>query len=108
MGKPMLSRRRSLVRVAPGTSGTSQLTIYNGGGAATFNIVFSDPNSLLTAQAPTSVQIGASATATVPVTVAYPTTSASLVAPKVTATVSVNGDPSRTGTATLSVWDLAQ
>jgi hypothetical protein len=98
----------SLVRVLPGTAGSSQLVIYNGGPAATFNISYSDSNALLTAQPASSIQIAAASTATIPVTVEYPPTPASLVAPRVITTASVSGDASRVGTATLRVWDLAQ
>jgi beta-lactam-binding protein with PASTA domain len=103
-----ISFSSSRLLLTPGTSGADQLTIYNGGSAATFNIVFSDPNSLLASQPSTSVQIGAASSLSVPVTVAYPATPASLLGPTVTATASVSGDATRTGTATLTVWDSAQ
>ena len=98
----------SRLLLTPGTSGTSQITIYNAGSAATFNIVFNDPKSLLTSQPSTSVQVGASSSVSVPVTVAYPATPASLIGPAVSATALVSGDAGRTGTATLTVWDSAQ
>jgi N-acetylneuraminic acid mutarotase len=98
----------SILQVPVGMSGTSQLTIYNGGSAAQFNIAFSDPNGLLAGTAPTSVQIGASSSATIPITVSYPGSPANMIGPTITASVSVTGDPTRSGTVTLTLWQVSQ
>jgi hypothetical protein len=90
--------------LAPGASGATQLTIYNGGTAATFTIQYSDPINLMTSGGATSVTIAGSASVSVPVTVTYPANTTGIVGPTVTANVSVSGDPSRTGTATLTLW----
>jgi hypothetical protein len=90
-----------------GTAGNSQLTIYNGGPTARFTIQFNDPNGVLTSGQPVSVQIAASSSATVPVSVAYPPAAAGIIGPTVTATASIAGDAGdagRTGTATLRLW----
>jgi hypothetical protein len=94
----------SVLLLAPGATSNTQLTIYNGGGPATFTIKFNDPNGLLSSNPTVSVNIGAATSASVPVTVTYPTASSSLIGPTVTATASVNGDASRVGTATLTLW----
>lgn len=97
----------STLHLSVGASGTSQLTIYNGGSAAQFSIAFSDPTGLLANSPPTSVQIGASSSATVPVNVVYPA-SGNAIGPDVTATVAVTGDPTRTATVTLTLWRVPQ
>jgi hypothetical protein len=89
--------------LAAGSSGNSQLTIYNGGPTATFNVNYNDPAGLLASNQPTSIAIAGSSSATVPVTVTYPP-SPGIIGPSLTATASVAGDTSRTGTATLTVW----
>jgi hypothetical protein len=94
----------SVLRLAPGSASNTQLTIYNGGGPATFTIKFNDPNGLLSSNPSVSVNIGPSTSASVPVTVTYPTASSSVIGPTVTATASVDGDASRAGTATLTLW----
>jgi hypothetical protein len=93
----------SVLWLAAGAAGNSQLTIYNGGQTATFTVQFTDPQGLLSSKQTISVPIGASTSATVPIPLTYPTTSG-VIGPAVTATASVNGDPTRTGTATLTVW----
>jgi hypothetical protein len=108
---PMLMTLRfipSRVSVSPGASGGSQLTIVNPGAAATVDLSFSDPNSLLVAAPAASVQVGSNSTTTVPISVAYPTTPATITNPAVVVTATVSGDSTRRGSATLTVWELAQ
>jgi hypothetical protein len=90
--------------LTPGTSATSQLTIYNGGPAATFVVQFSDPKSLLSSEQTVSVPVAASSSATVPISLTLPIALTSAGAPTVTATASVSGDSTRSGAATLTVW----
>ena len=98
-----ISLSPSVLWLAPGATANGQLTIYNGGAAATFAIQYNDPSNLLSAGTATSVQIASGSSATVPITVTYPTTTAA-IGPTVTATASVAGDATRTGTATLTLW----
>lgn len=91
-----------------GASGASTLTIYNGGAAATFNIAWTDLHGLLTSQPAGSVTIPASSSATISVPITYPLGGANLIGPTVVVAVSVTGDPNRSGSATLSVWDAIQ
>jgi beta-lactam-binding protein with PASTA domain len=93
----------SVLWLAPAATANGQLTIYNGGAAATFAIQYNDPSNLLSAGTATSVQIASGSSATVPITVTCPTTIAA-IGPTVTATASVAGDATRTGTATLTLW----
>ena len=98
-----ISLSPSVLWLAPAATANGQLTIYNGGAAATFAIQYNDPSNLLSAGTATSVQIASGSSATVPITVTYPTTTAA-IGPTVTATASVAGDATRTGTATLTLW----
>ena len=98
-----ISLSPSVLWLAPAATANGQLTIYNGGAAATFAIQYIDPSNLLSARTATSVQIASGSSATVPITVTYPTTTAA-TGPTVTATASVAGDATRTGTATLTLW----
>jgi len=98
-----ISLSPSVLWLAPAATANGQLTIYNGGAAATFAIHYNDPSHLLSAGTATSVQIASGSSATVPITVTYPTTTAA-IGPTVTATASVAGDATRTGTATLTLW----
>jgi hypothetical protein len=92
------------LRLASGNSATSQLTIYNGGSTTTFVVHFTDPHGLLAASQDIMVSIGQGQSATVPVSVTYPASLQNTLGPSVGAVVSVNGDPNRVGTATLTIW----
>jgi hypothetical protein len=93
----------SEIALVPGTSGNCGLIIYNGGPSATFTIVYNDPSGVLTGSPSTSVDVAAASSVTVPIAVTYPMSGGS-IGPTVTATASVAGDTSRSGTATLTLW----
>jgi hypothetical protein len=90
--------------LAPGTSKNVQLNIYNGGAAATFAIQYNDPFNMLSPGAAASIQIAGLTSVSIPITVTYPANTTGVIGPPVTATASVNGDDTRTGTATLTLW----
>ncbi len=92
------------LRVARGASGTAQLSIYNGGNAATFTVSFNDPNGLLATSNDVSVQIGQGQSVAVPVSVTFPQGLMGKFGPALNATASVAGDANRVGTATLKAW----
>jgi len=94
----------SNLTLAPGASGATQLNIYNGGAAASFTVQFTDPSGLLANDANVTVQVAEGQSAAVPVTVTFPATLKNVFAPKLTATASVTGDPTRMGATTLPVW----
>jgi hypothetical protein len=93
------------VSLVPGAAGSSMLTIFNGGSDATFTITINDPSGLLAQQPATSLQIPSQSHATVPVAVMYPA-SLTVIGPTLTVTVSVAGDSTRNGIATLTLWNL--
>jgi uncharacterized cupredoxin-like copper-binding protein len=90
--------------LAAGAAGAGQLTIYNGGAAATFSIQYSDPQGLLSSSPAASVQIAASSSATIPIAVKFPPATSTAIGPALTATASVSGDGTRVGSATLTLW----
>src|SRR6202042_1603382 len=90
--------------LAPGVSGNTELSINYAAAVAQFTIQYSGPFHLLGAAPTTTVQIGASASLSIPIPVTYPANISGIVAPAMAATASVNGDAARTGTATLTLW----
>jgi hypothetical protein len=90
--------------LSPGASGIAALNIYNGGSTATFVVQFDDPQGLMSSSQSVSVQIPGMTSTSIPLSVTYPV-NATFIGPKVTAVVSVSGDATRVGTATLAVWD---
>jgi beta-lactam-binding protein with PASTA domain len=97
----------SEITMQPGASMDSQLNIYNSGATATFTIQYTDPNGVLSAGAPASIQVAAASSAAIPLMVTYPINTSGVISPTVMATASVSGDTSRAGTATLTLWQGA-
>jgi hypothetical protein len=93
--------------LTPGESATSQLTIYNDGAAATFALVFVDAAHLLSATPPSSIQVAAQSSASVPLSLTYPSNASGLIGPRIEIQASVAGDASRRGSVELSIWDRA-
>jgi hypothetical protein len=91
------------IQLPAGQTGTSSLSIHNDGQAATFTVHFIDPQGLLASGQDLSIPIAAGASTSVPINVSYPQ-QGKPVGPTVIATAYVSGDPSRTGTVTLTVW----
>ena len=89
--------------VKPGTTTTTSLQIFNSGATATFTVALQDPDGLLAQAGTVSVVVAAGQTSSVPITLTLPAAT-TLRHPFVAASVSVDGDPSRTGTATFQVW----
>jgi hypothetical protein len=96
----------SFVLLTPGATTFCQLNVYNSGSAATFTIQYDDQSHILGAGAPTSIQVPAGGSATIAIAVTYPSTTGA-IGPTLRATASVAGDPTRSGTATLTLWQGA-
>jgi hypothetical protein len=98
----------SRLLLAPGSAGTAELTIYNGGAAATFALGVNDPHQLLQAALPAAVTVAAGGSHVIPVNLTYPADAPNLIGPMVSFAAKVVGDPTRSGTTTVTLWDKAQ